>query len=369
MDGRAHIAACVAAALAGASLQEETAAREYFGAKHRNPEHPPSLPSPPPDSLLLRPLTVKAHAATFVDAPDDGDIPPLILAQHRRELVPGRPSIVHSKRAFEQQLLLFTRGSLQDMDWTGVLLAGGACLGPLLRLPPGLVSGYCQGPVLSNRIHGRAREVIRYYNGGSLDVCDHAAPDGYPTFDPFECDNDSTTQPRSRFGGSDIDVFLYGLSDEEAFAKISEISEVLQGNGGVTRIVRTENAITFKRIWPYRHVQIILRMYDSPADVLCSFDIDCCACGYNGEDVLVLPRARLAINRALNVTDPSRESPTYDTRLWKCACCVALLRSAPLVLFLTLASLRRCSARVCCYRSCLHRLRRVNRAGKIALRS
>ncbi len=89
--------------------------------------------------------------------------------------------------------------------------------------------------------------------------------------------------------------------------------------------MRTANATTLKRSWPHRHVQVILRMYDSPVDVLCSFDIDCCACGFDGRDVLVLPRARLAINRAVNVIDPTRESPTYDTRLWKCACSRVLL--------------------------------------------
>ena len=204
----------MAAALAGASLQEETAARKYFGTLHRNE---PELPSPPPESLLLRPLTVKAHAATFVDALDEGDMPPLILTQHRRTLVCGQPSIVHSKRAFEFQLLLFTRGLLQDLDWNGVLLAGGSCLGPLLRLPPELAVVYGKSPALKDHNYSRAREVIRYYNGGSMEVWDHESPDGFPVFCPW--DDDSAVHPCSRFGGSDIDLFLYGLTDEQAFAK------------------------------------------------------------------------------------------------------------------------------------------------------
>jgi hypothetical protein len=301
----------VAAALQGASLAEETAARVYFGGLHRNPTNPPLPPSPHPDSLLLRPLTVKAHAATFVDASDDADTPPVILAQHRRALVPGRSSIVHSKGAFESQLRLFTRGALQGFDWTGVLLAGGACLGPLLPLPPALAAGYGNG----NHMDDKERwEITRYYNGGSLYVDEPGELDLWP----YEEDDDEHTL-RSRFSGGDIDLFLYGLTDEQAFAKVAEISEALHVNGEVSLIVRTANTITFQRKWPNRHVQIILYMYHSPADVLCSFDIDCCACGYDGSDVLVLPRARLAINRALNVTDPSRVSPTYDTRLWKCA--------------------------------------------------
>jgi hypothetical protein len=307
----------VAAALAGTSFQEETAARAFFAAKHRNPAQPPPLPSPPPEKLLLRPLSDKAHGETFKDALYDGDTP-LVLAHHRRPLVPGACSIVHSKRAFKHQLQLFSRGSLNDMDWAGVLLAGGACLAPLLRLPHELAAGYGDGAARSNRIYDDHTRwnTIHYYNGGSLDTWDADEPDGEPTFAPYDDDNG---QPRSQFAGSDIDLFLYGLTEEQAFAKVTHIAAVLQQNGGVSRIVRTANAITFQRSWPQRHVQVILRMYDSPVDVRCSFDIDCCACGFDGRDVLVLPRARLAINRAVNVIDPTRESPTYDTRLWKCA--------------------------------------------------
>jgi hypothetical protein len=152
LDGRAHISACVAAALAGTSLQEETAARAFFAAMHRNPAQPPPLPSPPPEKLLLRPLSDKAHGETFKDAPYDGDTP-LVLAHHRRPLVPGTCSIVHSKRAFKHQLQLFSRGALQNMDWAGVLLAGGACLAPLLQLPQELAAGYDEDAARSHQIY------------------------------------------------------------------------------------------------------------------------------------------------------------------------------------------------------------------------
>jgi hypothetical protein len=68
---------------------------------------------------------------------------------------------------------------------------------------------------------------------------------------------------------SDIDIFLYGLSDSDALAKITHIHSVLsqniarQGKGNV-EMVRTKNAVTFVSQYPLRHVQVILRMYRSP---------------------------------------------------------------------------------------------------------
>jgi hypothetical protein len=45
-------------------------------------------------------------------------------------------------------------------------------------------------------------------------------------------------------------------------------------NGGSVLIVRTSNAITFAMDHPRRHVQVILRLYHSPAEILLGFDVD-----------------------------------------------------------------------------------------------
>ena len=117
------------------------------------------MPSPPPDSLLLRPFTNKAHAATFVDTPDDGDMPPLVLAKHRRVLVPGQPSIVHSGGAFKSQLRLFTRGSLTGLNWNGILLAGGACLVELCNVCLVHIFGADAGWFVSTPVRSLARRA------------------------------------------------------------------------------------------------------------------------------------------------------------------------------------------------------------------
>jgi hypothetical protein len=49
--------------------------------------------------------------------------------------------------------------------------------------------------------------------------------------------------------------------------------------------VRSKNAITLVSQYPYRHIQIILRLYKSPAEILMGFDVDCCSVGFDGANV------------------------------------------------------------------------------------
>lgn len=45
---------------------------------------------------------------------------------------------------------------------------------------------------------------------------------------------------------------------------------------------RSTNAISVVSQYPFRHVQIIARLYKSPAEVLMGFDVDSCSVGYDG---------------------------------------------------------------------------------------
>ena len=49
------------------------------------------------------------------------------------------------------------------------------------------------------------------------------------------------------------------------------------------------------------------------------FDIDSCCAAYDGTRLLCLPRFRRAVNSSLNLVDPSRRSPSYESRLRKYA--------------------------------------------------
>jgi hypothetical protein len=58
--------------------------------------------------------------------------------------------------------------------------------------------------------------------------------------------------------------------------------------------VRTPNALTIIGSSRYRNTQLLACERRRPIDLLMDFDIDACACAYDGKQVYVLPRARRA---------------------------------------------------------------------------
>ena len=134
---------------------------------------------------------------------------------------------------------------------------------------------------------------------------------------------------RSRFGDSDIDIFLYGLTPVEATKKLIDLTEQIRRAGADPALnpylpgtdnapeilaVRTENAITYITTPMHPHLQIILRIYGAPSEILMGFDVDSCCVGFDGTDAWALPRARRAIKYSANIADPARESRTYEIR-------------------------------------------------------
>ena len=49
------------------------------------------------------------------------------------------------------------------------------------------------------------------------------------------------------------------------------------------------------------------------------FDVDACACGYDGKRVYACPRTAIAFAAQSNSIDMSRRSPSYEMRLAKAA--------------------------------------------------
>ena len=129
------------------------------------------------------------------------------------------------------------------------------------------------------------------------------------------------------FYDSDVDIFLVGLTAEQATAKIRAIYAHLRTKGDTT-IVRSKLAVTFLQDYPRRVVQVVLRLYKSTAEVLAGFDVDACCVAYDGNRAWCTQRSRRALNGMVNVVDPSRQSLTYESRLFKyslrgfgvCAC-------------------------------------------------
>ncbi|KIL59500.1 hypothetical protein M378DRAFT_200085 [Amanita muscaria Koide BX008] len=198
---------------------------------------------------------------------------PLTEKQRRKD---GEPCMVANLEEFKRNWNIFTEGSLSQLvDWSNVIAAGGsvqACLAPLAD---------------EDKVSKRATR--KYYHSAA-----------YPS--------------------SDVDLFLWGLTPEQAEKKIVTIYEAVRDSvpWDVT-CVRTKNTISIHSQYPYRSIQIVLRLYHSPAEVLAGFDIDAPCCAYDGMHVWANPRAIVATMRQCNTTDVTRRSPSYEVRLAKYA--------------------------------------------------
>jgi hypothetical protein len=138
----------------------------------------------------------------------------------------------------------------------------------------------------------------------------------------------SYSLPRARalrsFRNTDFDFFLVTKDEKEAERTIKEVDRRLtallpEELKQSRTILRTRNAVTFLMPPPYRNIQIVCRLYHSVAQILLGFDLDCCALAYNGADVVSLPRGLRALQTRQNIVDTTRQSTTYEARLYKYA--------------------------------------------------
>lgn len=143
----------------------------------------------------------------------------------------GSPAVVSSFKEFQKNFNLFSESSLIDLDWDNVVAAGSSVTTALLPVP--------------EKWAGSKRSMRQYYH-------ENLAP------------------------ASDVDLFLYGMNEEQALEKIKQIEQRVKDSilHEVTTI-RTKNAITIASQYPTRHIQIVLRLYDSVSQIITGFDVDC----------------------------------------------------------------------------------------------
>ncbi|KAF8075783.1 ankyrin repeat protein [Lyophyllum atratum] len=254
------------------SLDDEAELRKLFAADKTNTRLNDPLVGLV--DVFAAPADIRTTRSRVVK--DDQDlsskhIMPLSEVNRRGE---GSPSMVHDLEEFQKNWSIFTEGSLSQLvDWNNVVAAGGAVLA-------------CLTP-LSNAAKESKRAIRKYYHSVA-------------------------------YATSDIDLFLWGMDAEQAEKKIVTIYEAVRDSvpWDVT-CVRTKHTISIHSQYPYRSVQIVLRLYSSPAEILAGFDIDAPCCLYNGQRVLANPRAIVAQMRQANTVDMTRRSPSYEVRLAK----------------------------------------------------
>ena len=131
--------------------------------------------------------------------------------------------------------------------------------------------------------------------------------------------------------GGDVDIFLHSLADgAEASALAKKIARALcvddeewliTRRNGVTNLMRVavrDGATHNGGLQSVKQtVQIVLRLYQSAAEVLAGFDCDCICCGYDGEAVWALPRCLRALRTGVNLLNPLHawpNRPAYELR-------------------------------------------------------
>ncbi|TFK59821.1 ankyrin, partial [Pluteus cervinus] len=220
------------------------------------------------------PVDIRTTRARVVKDEEDWSakyVLPLTEEQRRKE---GTPCMAENFEEFKKNWALFTEGSLSQLvDWNNVVAAGGsvhACLSPL-----------------SAEQKASKRSIRKHY---------HAV--AYPT--------------------SDVDLFLWGLTPEQAEKKINTIYEAIRDSvpWDVT-CVRTKHTVSIHCQYPYRSIQVVLRLYSSPSEILTGFDVDAPCFAYDGQRVWGNPRAIVSMMRQCNTIDVTRRSPSYEVRLTK----------------------------------------------------
>lgn len=112
----------------------------------------------------------------------------------------GSPAVVQSLKDFRTNFNVFSESALVDFDWSNVVAAGSSVVTSLLAVP--------------EKHSGSKRALRSYYH-------EQLAP------------------------ASDIDLFIYGLDEEQAKQKIKQIEQNIRDAILVeTTTVRTKNAIT-----------------------------------------------------------------------------------------------------------------------------
>lgn len=109
----------------------------------------------------------------------------------------------------------------------------------------------------------------------------------------------------------DVDLFFHGVDHQPALQLVTDIFNEL----GHANVTRTANALTFEQ--NRKEIQVILRLYQTPSEVLHGFDVDCCSLGFDGKKIWATQRALYALTRGYNTINFGRLSPSYEYRLVK----------------------------------------------------
>lgn len=205
------------------------------------------------------------------------------------------PTVV-SQETFLSNWRLLTNGILDGLDWSNILVAGGAVLACAL---PGFIPE--EYGVEGQRFKELINEKLTLQMGCKKEIDPH-----------YICGLNG-------FWTSDIDLFIHSCSIEEGKEIIDRIINTVTRNNASATVMRSSFAVTIFGLNPHRDVQIIFRLYSRPCEVIHGFDIDCSGIAFDGSSVYVTTRCLQSLRCRLNVINMTYRSTTYSSRLIKYA--------------------------------------------------
>lgn len=128
-------------------------------------------------------------------------------------------------------------------------------------------------------------------------------------------------------GDDDVDMFFYGLqSEQEALDLLQHIFSSVFDEVLDIRVTISQHCVTvhhrdntyFNNV--RTRYQFILRLYDTPDQILGGFDLPCCAVGVSphlNNHLIATPLAAFHLVTSTIFVDTSRRSTTYVSRLYK----------------------------------------------------
>jgi hypothetical protein len=119
----------------------------------------------------------------------------------------GSPATVQSLKEFQRNFTIFSESSLVDLDWNNVVAAGSSVVNCLMPVP---------------KEYDASKRTLREFY--------------HEKFCP----------------ASDVDLFLYGLTEEEAVKKIGDIEARIRDSLLTeTTVVRTKHAVTICKVFTF----------------------------------------------------------------------------------------------------------------------
>ncbi len=223
-----------------------------------------------------------------------------------KEPPPDIPAI-NDRDKFQERWNELTGGVFQLVDWTNLFAAGGSIL-HCLRI--------MSEEAWKRIMHKETEEEAFNADEGLYD------PETNIEFQ------------NGQYKSTDIDLYIYGLNVEQTRLKViaTNLNNLLRFQFNVATHLLTSFQVqeVFEAVlkvdakahlfindmYPtvtifgptFKPIQIILCLHKSPAEVLLHYDLNCVCVGYNGKDVLCLPKFVIGMKYKTNFLDSSMDT-------------------------------------------------------------